>query len=137
MKYLPSADRVIVMDKNGTILQRGTYQELHLDDGYVKGLALGQEDGPNSKGEEDETTHQEPTATSKSRGPPQSENAEQALIRQTGDRSLYKFYLQSVGAWLFAGWLILAAIYIFSGKLPRKCTVPVITSGVVLYLRQS
>ena len=119
VKYLPSADHVIVIDKDGAIIQRGTYQELQLDDGYVKSLALRQDDASNSEGE-DEAVHRRPVVAAKDQSSPQNRSSEQALIRQTGDRSLYKFYLQSVGAWLFILWLILASIYIFSGKLPRK-----------------
>jgi hypothetical protein len=45
------------------------------------------------------------------------ENISHDLTRKTEDPSLYKFYLDSVGSLLFTGWLVLAAGYIFSGKI--------------------
>jgi len=44
------------------------------------------------------------------------------LTRQTGDLSLYKFYMDSVGAFYFILWLALAAAYIGFGKAPRMST---------------
>ncbi|RDA82906.1 hypothetical protein CP532_4784 [Ophiocordyceps camponoti-leonardi (nom. inval.)] len=41
------------------------------------------------------------------------------VTRKTGDMSLYKFYLKSVGILLFSGWLLFAAGFIFSGKAPQ------------------
>ena len=41
-----------------------------------------------------------------------------ARERQMGDLSLYRFYLKSVGVLFFTFWLLLAGIYVFTGKMP-------------------
>lgn len=42
------------------------------------------------------------------------------MSRATGDMSLYVFYIKSMGVLLCLGFLGLAAIFIFGGKVPRE-----------------
>jgi hypothetical protein len=68
-----------------------------------------------------ESPEERPAADNpQSREPSQPASAHE-LTRKAGDLSLYKFYLNSVGPLLFIIWLVFAAGYIFSGKVPRTC----------------
>jgi ATP-binding cassette subfamily C (CFTR/MRP) protein 1 len=118
VNYLPSADSVILMNSDGTIVQQGAYDELRLSENDVKILE--------SKGKENDVSPSEgsddkPEANrSKDKASAQSTSALE-LTRKTGDMSLYKFYFSSVGPTLVIGWMFLAGVYIFSTRIPRTC----------------
>lgn len=59
------------------------------------------------------------TGTGQTKGPTAGDTAKLELNRKTGDWSLYKFYFDSVGPLLCVGWLLFAAGYQFSDKVPR------------------
>ncbi|KAH8203470.1 hypothetical protein TruAng_002341 [Truncatella angustata] len=110
---LPSADNIIVLSTPGRIAQTGSFADLQAQDGYVKSLAL-----------EARFSHEDDDAregdTNTSADPPLVTTAgdESDLARQTGDRSLYKFYLKSVGLPRSLGFLLLAIGYVTVGRMP-------------------
>jgi ATP-binding cassette, subfamily C (CFTR/MRP), member 1 len=112
---LPAANRLIVLDGTGTIAQTGTFHELQVADGYVKSLALQQE---NSNGVPDGNGSAS-DVSSMSEGPvPLGSDDDNDKSRQLGDFKLYKFYLQSVGLFTMIMWLFISMAYIGIGKLP-------------------
>ncbi|PIA90546.1 ABC transporter C family member 8 [Cercospora beticola] len=95
-RYLPEADHIIAL-KAGTVVEQGTFQDLVVIDGYIHSLAL--TDNPE---EEDDT---DVTAAKKNVAAQATEPAavdkitilQQDLARKTGDITVYKYYLQSIG----------------------------------------
>lgn len=83
-------------------------------------IDLGAQNKLQSTAEENDVSITKPdTGTGQNKGPAASDTAKLELNRKTGDWSLYKFYFNSVGTLLCVGWLLLAAGYIFSDKIPR------------------
>lgn len=93
-----------MLETSGRIAQSGSFAELQAQDGYVRSLALKTrssheiEDIQNA----DTETTADPAAA-KAAGEDESD-----FTRQTGDRSLYKFYLKSTGIPLSLGFLLIA-----------------------------
>ncbi|KAI0126126.1 putative ABC multidrug transporter [Xylariales sp. AK1849] len=113
---LTAADHVIVLGEGGIVASQATHNQLDLSKPLFRALEQEQEaqryDSSSAKSED------HPLQGFKEKDSV-SENKEYELTRKTGDISLYKFYLNSIGAWLFIGWLFLGAGYIFSGKIPQ------------------
>jgi hypothetical protein len=105
---------------DGTVKQ-GSYEEL-----LGANIDLGTQNKLQSTGEaNDVSTNRSNTGAGPHKGPAASDTAKLELNRKTGDWSLYKFYFNSVGTLLCVGWLLLAAGYQFSAKIPRTyCRLP-------------
>ncbi|KAJ5957023.1 hypothetical protein N7501_011302 [Penicillium viridicatum] len=118
VEYLPFADDIIVQDKTGSVANRAPYSELQLNEVYPKVQVLGSvkenHQLPSSEGSEPKSIKDKPQG--KGSAPHASAHE---VIRKTGDLKLYTFYLHSVGPLLFILWLVFAAGYIFSGKVPQ------------------
>lgn len=122
MEYLPFADDIIVQDKTGNVVNQAPYSELRLNEVYSEvqdfGSAEENHQLPPSEGSEAKPIKDKPQG--KGSAPHASAHE---VTRKTGDLKLYTFYLRSVGLLLFIFWLVFAAGYIFSGKVPRTCRV--------------
>lgn len=120
MEHLPFADDVIALDTTGRVVNQAPYSELRLNEVYPKVQVL----------ESVKENHQLPLSDGSETKPikDKSQDKDSAphasaheVTRKTGDLKLYTFYLHSVGPLLFIFWLVFAAGYIFSGKVPRTC----------------
>lgn len=114
VEYLPWADSIIVLNQ-GKVLHYASIEDLR-SSAYPE-VYKSQYNSPASfaqGGAHGELAVQQPQAKV-----PSPVVLAHDLSRKTGDLSLYKFYLDSVGPMLFVIWLIFAAGYIFSGKIPR------------------
>ncbi|KAJ5598777.1 hypothetical protein N7537_008861 [Penicillium hordei] len=118
VEYLPFADDIIVQDKTGSTVNRAPYSELRLNEVYPEIQVLGSV----------KENHQLPLSEFSEAKPikdkPQGKDSAphasaHEVTRKTGDLKLYTFYLHSVGPLLFIFWLVFAAGYIFSGKVPQ------------------
>lgn len=120
MEYLPLADDIIVLDKTGSVVDQAPYGELRLKEILPKVQVFESvkenHQLPLSEGSEAKPITDKPEG----KGSAQHASAHE-LRRKTGDLHLYTFYVRSVGPLLVIAWLVLAAGYIFSGKLPREC----------------
>ncbi|KAI1857175.1 uncharacterized protein JN550_013412 [Neoarthrinium moseri] len=113
--HLPVSDLIIVLAKPGHIAQKGSFAELQSQNGYVRDLALDQ--SSQARCEDDESIENE--AKSVPQAEPAREDPELLdLKRQTGDVSLYAFYLKSVSATIALCWLGLAVLYTGLSKVP-------------------
>lgn len=117
---MPLADDIIVQDETGNVVNQAPYSELRLNEVYPKVQDLGSvkenHQIPLSEGSEAMPIKDKP----QSEGSAPNASAHE-VTRKTGDLKLYTFYLRSVGPLLFIFWLVFAAGYIFSGKVPRTC----------------
>ncbi|RCI13536.1 hypothetical protein L249_5547 [Ophiocordyceps polyrhachis-furcata BCC 54312] len=111
-QHLTFADNIVTLDESGTVIN-----QLRADDSN----RLNEHRGPSclelerDKGCFLEFRDEKPAA----RKDAAQDFPEQVTLRKTGDMSLYRFYLKSVGTLLFSGWLVFAAGFIFSGKAPQ------------------
>ncbi|KAI1844325.1 hypothetical protein JX266_009419 [Neoarthrinium moseri] len=112
---LPAADHVIVLGEGGIIASQVKNDQLDLSQPLFQ--ALGPEEGHSQ--ESLAVNSEDKPAQDPQRKNSDAEKHAYEMTRKTGDISLYKFYLNSIGAWLFVGWLFLGAGYIFSGKIPQ------------------
>ncbi|UNI24992.1 hypothetical protein JDV02_010703 [Purpureocillium takamizusanense] len=113
LEYLSSADTVVALDQKGSIVKQLASRDMYLSKEYVEAL---KQDGEGTETDNiGETSSRDGTSRKASAKQPSTPE----LIKKVGDLSLYKFYLQSCGVFIFIIWLVLAAGYIFSGKLPQ------------------
>lgn len=118
VKYLSRADSVIIIE-GGAVRQYSSYEDFCSSESYSK-LSISEE---NSSHENSPVSSEDrPEAPARATPPigAKSDASNHELTRKTGDFSLYKFYLDSVGSRIFMVWLVLAGCYIFSGKMPRE-----------------
>ena len=96
MTYLEQADQILVLGDDGTIADRGTFQDVK-DCKYLENISMqpGSEQGHDAT---DESANSEKPSLVAPRGP--SADAELDLLRKSGDTSLYWYYLRSIG-WRF------------------------------------
>jgi ATP-binding cassette subfamily C (CFTR/MRP) protein 1 len=96
---LPLADNILVLDKDGKVVEQGTFDYLRSRDGFVSKLMLHPEllkSGSRSDNTEN-TLQKMPAAAVAKVLPGPSANDAADLARQTGDISVYKYYLKSIG----------------------------------------
>jgi hypothetical protein len=110
------ADHIIVLGKDGAVIQEGSFASLNEIDGYVKALALKAKSTTES---DDPEVASRPSILAD----PSAVEEDADLTRQSGDITLYKFYFKSVAAFMVLFWLFLAIIYIGLGKAPRKSLI--------------
>lgn len=107
---LSYADHVIAMGNGGSIIEQGTFEQLEAAGGYVALLKARCRSG------EVETQKQQHVATVVAAGPEEEindlETIEEELARQSGDLSLYAYYLGSVH---WASTVLWATCFVFTG----------------------
>ncbi|TVY60887.1 ABC transporter FUM19 [Lachnellula suecica] len=95
VRHLREANKIVVLGGSGTIVEQGTFQSLDFQNGYLQNLIVdSQIKGSQTSKVSDiveETNNNLSTAAAKN---PETEDD---LLRKTGDTTLYKYYLKSVG----------------------------------------
>jgi hypothetical protein len=93
------ADNILVLDKDGKVVEQGTFDYLRSRDGFVSKLMLHPELlKSGSRSDDTENILQKmPAAAVAKVLPGPSANDAADLARQTGDISVYKYYLKSIG----------------------------------------
>jgi ATP-binding cassette subfamily C (CFTR/MRP) protein 1 len=92
---LREVDNIVVLGENGTVIEQGTFASLDLQGGYVQSLIIeAQAKKPQSHSTSDalENARDDRDTTAV-----RDTEAEDDLLRKTGDMTLYKYYLKSVG----------------------------------------
>ncbi|KAE9378324.1 putative multidrug resistance protein [Stipitochalara longipes BDJ] len=120
VRHLPLADNIIVLEKDGKAIEQGKFVELRARAGFVSRLVLHPDILDPDTGSiptEDNPSGIAPTSLPKAfQGP--SENDIVDLARQTGDISVYKYYLKSIG-WKIALLNAMGSlIYTFGNRFP-------------------
>jgi ATP-binding cassette subfamily C (CFTR/MRP) protein 1 len=95
VRHLRDADNIIVLSDTGTILQQGSFQTLNLQDGYVQNLLLNSDTNESSSKSPSAAT--EEIERNDHVAKVKITEQDQDLLRKTGDSTLYKYYLKSVG----------------------------------------
>lgn len=115
MKFLHHADFITVLDSGST-----TYNQVKFDSVDPSTWGILEEDSSSEEvsAAEDGETQDQPKKDKLIQPTPAKDGLD--MSRATGDTSLYVFYIRSVGVPLCLGFLGLAAIFIFGGKVTRK-----------------
>jgi hypothetical protein len=93
VRHLHSADYIIALGQQSTVVEQGTFAELESMDGYIKSLAIAA-----AKKDQEKTTDKEDENESSSRtvaAPPQT-SSEGDDARRLGDLSVYNYYRKAV-----------------------------------------
>ncbi len=122
VRHLPLADNIIVLDKDGKLIEQGTFKTLRSREGFVNRLMLHPElleSEAKSEFKEEKTSPKGPAAVPKDlRGPSPNDVAD--LTRQTGDVSVYKYYLKSIGWKIGLANVASSFIYTLGTKFTRE-----------------
>jgi ATP-binding cassette subfamily C (CFTR/MRP) protein 1 len=123
---LPYVDHVIVLGADGRIAQQGSFDELNMREGYITGLLLPKPDWRYMT-EEEETKSEETASSSSLNGivaaTEATEEKDSKMIeanRSTGDLTVYKFYIDSIGALYLTVFLFFICAFVFSTSFPGK-----------------
>lgn len=118
VRHLREADNIVVLGENGTIVEQGNFSSLDLQHSYVQSLIVDSEPKEpqpgNGENVSQDARHDPATAAVESREP------QADLLRKTGDMTLYKYYLKSVGWKDGLTILALTAGAIFCTYFPRR-----------------
>jgi ATP-binding cassette subfamily C (CFTR/MRP) protein 1 len=118
VRHIRVADNIVVMGAEGTVIEQGTFNQLNLQDGYVQGLLLKQQERKMSVDAPElspETLHSRLPA-----GAAVVLDQQRELSRQMGDSRLYLYYLKSIGWQLGVSQLVISVCYTFLEFFPRK-----------------
>lgn len=121
---MPLADNILVLDKGGKVAEQGTFEYLRSRDGFVSKLMLPPEllESASRSDEKENTSQKVPAAAAAVakvlRGPSANDAAD--LARQTGDISVYKYYLKSIGWKIGLANAIGSFVFMLGTKSPRE-----------------
>lgn len=118
VNLLPSADYIIALGKNGSVVEQGTFKELNKRDGYVRSFSV-----QNSK---HQTQTTEP-AGKLTLGPKPTSMLLDAIDekkRQLGDLTVYKYYFRTLGPWITFFLVFFSAVHGFFYSFPSKSELP-------------
>lgn len=108
VRHLPSADHIIALGKDGTILEQGCFEALLENEGYVYSLGIEVKETTPPPEPKDEQT------VTISRNNQQAEAFQEALndqARQLGDRRVYGHYFRTISGLSFVLLFIGSVIY--------------------------
>ncbi|KAG6006407.1 hypothetical protein E4U21_007073 [Claviceps maximensis] len=127
---LDMADHVIMLNENGNVSEKSISEVKQLGDaGFGKSTEAEDTSTPNGQSSPDSaatssnshSANSGNTATTidvKAPSNARENSAKETSMRQRGDMSLYKFYLESIGVWAFVPWVILVALSAAWAKMP-------------------
>lgn len=119
-RHLPHADQVIVLDKDGSVDQIGSFQQLNARKGYVQSLAIHQ---PSSNSDAIIPYKVVPTGKYKPTPPKPSEKPNVAQTQQavkTHDKATYRFYFKPIGLLRVVILAMVVLIFAFLTRFQRK-----------------
>lgn len=112
-----------MLDQRGTIIEDGSFSEVSSRGTYLAGLKAQEEAGPRSKREDVTKQSSDPLAGIELPKAVQAVKAEAdnaaVMNRQTGDTSVYAYYLRSAGLWGPVIFTLAMAIYAFCESFPN------------------
>ena len=115
MQHLRSADHILALGSDGTVLEQGTFAELNAGNGYVKELIV--------EGKDTKRVSADEPATIRDKSEVQARVADLVMLRgdkarQTGDTAVYKYYYRSVGWKRMVPWVVIGIMAVFCEKFP-------------------
>lgn len=129
------ADRVIVLGKTGTIVQQGTFEQLHDIEGYIRESCSNDIKSQEKIDEIEKLTACETVLSSKKECLPQ-ELIQQSPRNGTGF-AVYRFYFSSIGIWSLVVFLGTMIPFSFFFVFPSKCQILNVSSFYLFISQQS
>lgn len=120
---LSSADHIIALGSTGEILEQGTFEELNANGsaGYVYSLSLSSRAVTEaSLNKEDETAQAIMTSVEESAKKEPEDDGSDGNGRRTGDLTVYKYYIETIGWGSWCIFVSLCCAYGFGSVFPRK-----------------
>lgn len=111
VQHLPSANHVIALSSDGTIVEQGTFAEVMANKNYVHSLGVKESEVEKSTDSETSSTADDvkkPTAPKSVK--PKLELQREDLARRTGDIKVFAHYFSSIGVF----WM---SLFLFSGLM--------------------
>ena len=120
VRHLPLADNIVVLDADGHVAEQGTFEHLRAQEGFVSNVLLASNSKIDGEKGEGAPKEKKPSAAVKRalKGP--TANDFQDLTRRTGDISVYKYYLASIGWNNAVATVAMACIYSVTTRFNRK-----------------
>lgn len=118
-KRLPYCDHIVALDKEGSIVEQGSFDKLNGSGGYVSNFDLPLPDWnftPEKHLYEAPPRYTERPSSSKIT----EEDIQAETNRRTGDAAVYLYYVRSVGWIPTAIFIISITIFIFGQSFPSK-----------------
>lgn len=113
--FLPSADLIVSLTRDGTISQKGTFSQLQHAEGYVKSLLVSRQESTSDEDIHDDEEDVPPRTDAK----PAAVAAKQDdKRRQLGDSTIYRYYFSNIGIWFVIGLLGLEVGWAFLESFP-------------------
>jgi len=118
-KRLPYCDHIVALDKDGKIVEQGSFDELNRTGGYVSSFDLPQPDWDFMP--EKHLYEAPPKYTEKANtGKVTEEDMQAESNRRTGDAAIYLYYVRSVGWVPTIIFIVSITIFIFGISFPSK-----------------
>lgn len=113
--HLRFADHIIVLNKEGSIAEQGTLEQVSTSGGYVQRLASlpAPETSRQEVLELSEEIYQELGLS--------NEEDELGSGRQTSDLQVYTYYIRVAGGWTFSIYLVICGAYTLGLSFPGRC----------------
>jgi ATP-binding cassette subfamily C (CFTR/MRP) protein 1 len=118
-KRLPYCDHIVVLDKEGSIAEQGTFEKLNLSGGYVSSFDLALPDWDFSA---EKHEYEAPPRYTEQQNTNQvtEEEIQAEANRRTGDVAIYRYYVGSVGWVPTIIFIVSCSIFIFGISFPCK-----------------
>ncbi|KAL7963372.1 P-loop containing nucleoside triphosphate hydrolase protein [Trichoderma compactum] len=134
VEFLASADLIIVLGREGKIIEQGSFSQLLASDGYVRNLTAKRAIAPNPEVQQDEVISESRAGAST---PKVEYKAKQVEIkddkrRQLGDSTVYKYYFGSIGPIFIIILLSLEIVWAFLQSFPNSNSQGHTRSGLYL-----
>lgn len=116
IRHLPSADHIVAVGTNGTIVEQGNFADLMANKNYIHSLGVkarsSDSGSQNSKKSfEVEAVAQDSLLRAKTATEVNAVTTENDATRMNGDRAVYKHYIQSIGIWPLPFFVVSALFY--------------------------
>jgi ATP-binding cassette subfamily C (CFTR/MRP) protein 1 len=122
-KRLPYCDHIVALDKEGTIVEQGSFDKLNTSSGYVSNFDLPPPDwnfAPEKHVYEAPPRYTERASSNKVT----EEDIQAETNRRTGDAAIYLYYVRSVGWIPTLIFIVSIVIFIFGQSFPSRRSFP-------------
>jgi ATP-binding cassette subfamily C (CFTR/MRP) protein 1 len=119
-KRLPYCDHIVALNKEGKIVEQGTFEKLNTSGGYVSGFNLALADWDYSPVKHVYEAPPKYTERQASSTKLTEDDIQAEANRRTGDAAIYLYYISSVGWIPTIIFIVSIVIFIFGISFPSK-----------------
>jgi ATP-binding cassette subfamily C (CFTR/MRP) protein 1 len=122
-KRLPYCDHIVALNKEGRIVEQGTFEKLNISGGFVSGFDLALPDWDYSAEKHDYEAPPRYTERQASSTQLTEDDIQAKSNRRTGDTAIYLYYIRSVGWIPTIIFMVSIVIFIFGISFPSKSAI--------------